>query len=473
MRLAARTAAFVAACLLSASAADAATSDANRSRGTASLSWWTRTPIIGPKSGKLGGSTLQVQVSANLDPVKDATKPLLSVDMKNVVLEAVWPDDKTIDLVPVDSKTQDGTFKVEHTLAPHITLFIDAFGFKLTYDYDAEALLDYVPGSAWNYLGTGSTTFEPWAFNTYAIVKVQGPPLANAQLFSMPLPAIGGGSNPVLTGNIALNATTSPTFNYATTEVVLQGGEPLSKDKTHWTIPTTDADFLDIPAQVKGAITYSGNLFARPTVTITKIGDFTLPLPLTVDVSAAGVDLPYASGDAPIDVVFSPTTIHVPLPNVKAAKQLDLGSSVIGQEVTKAAAIENTGELDAVLALKSSDPQFEVAPSKTMKPKEKLDLEVTFTPASEGVQTAKITVTSNDPNQPVQIIEVTGSGTKPAAPPPAPPATEPTGDEDDATGFGPRVDNGCGCRTAPAPAGYGAIGAFGLALAALVRRRRG
>lgn len=469
MRLAIRSAVLTAACVLTASSADAAATDANRSRGTTDLSWWTRTPIVGPKSDKVGGSTLQVQVSANLDPLKDPNKPLLAVDMKNVLLEAVWPDDKTIDLVLVDSKVQDGTFKVEHTLAPHITLFIDAFGFKLTYDYDANFLIQYVPGSAWNYLGTGTTTFEPWAFAKYAIVNVQGPPLANAQLFSMPLPGTGG-SSPPLTGTIAFNATTSPTFNYSTTEVVLKGGDPLSKDKTHWTIPTTDADFLDIPAQVKGKISYSGNLFARPTVTITKIGDFALPFPLTLDISAAGIDMPYASGEAPIDVVFPPATFHIPLPNVKAAKSLDLGSAVIGKEVEKTAAIDNTGELAAVLALKSSDPQFKVTPSKTMKPKEKLDLEVVFTPASEGLQTAEITVTSNDPNEPVQIIKVSGTGTKPAAPPA--PSTEPTGGDEDEPGFDRRGDSGCGCRTAPAPSGYAAFGAVGLAVAAILRRRR-
>ena len=468
MRLAIRTAVLTAACLLTTSAADAAATDTNRSRGTADLSWWTRTPIVGPKSAKIGGSTLQVQFSANLDPLADATKPLLSVAMKSVVVEAVWPDDKTIELVLVDSKTQDGTFTVEHTLAPHITLFIDVLGFKLTYDYDANALIQHVPGSAWNYVGAGTTTFEPWAFSKYAIVNVQGPPLANAQLFSMPLPGTGG-SSPPLTGNIAFNATTSPTFNYATTEVVLLDGDPLTKDGAHWTIPTTDADFLDVPTQVKGKISYSGNLLARPSVTITKIGDTTLPLPLTLDIAAAGIELPYASGETPIDVAFPATMIHIPLPNVKAAKSLDLGSSVIGKEVKKAATIDNTGELDAVLALKSSDPQFKVSPTKSMKPKEKLELDVTFTPASEGPQSAEITVTSNDPNEPVQIIKVTGTGTKPAAP--APPSTEPSDDDDD-DGFTRRADNGCGCRTAPAPSGYAALGGLGIAVAAMLRRRR-
>ena len=468
MRLAFRSAVLTAACLLTTSTADAAATDLNRSRGTTDLSWWTRNPIVGPKSDKIGDSLLKVQFSANLDPLADATKPLLSVAMKSVVVEAVWPDDKTIELVLVDSKTQDGTFKVEHTLAPHITLFITAFGFNLTYDYDANALIDHVPGSAWNYVGTGTTLFEPWAFSKYAIVNVKGPALANAQLFSMPLPGTGG-SSPPLTGTLAFNATTSPTFNYATTEVVLQGGDPITKDGGHWSIPTTDADFLDIAAQVKGKISYTGTLLGRPSVTITKIGDFTLPFALVLDITAAGVELPFASGETPIDVVFPAATFHIPLPNVKAAKTLDLGSSVIGHEVKKPAVIDNTGELDAVLALKSSDPQFKVSPTKNMKPKEKLDLDITFIPAEKGVQSAEITVTSNDPNEPVQIIKVTGTGLEPEAP--APPAPGPTTDDGD-DGFGPRANNGCGCRTVPASSRHAALGGVAIALAAVLRRRR-
>ncbi|MBN9160774.1 MAG: hypothetical protein J0I07_07420 [Myxococcales bacterium] len=471
MRHFTRSALAIAALLFTASAADAAAVGANQSRGTTDLSWWTRTPIVGPKSDKLGGSTLQVQVSANLDPLKDPNKPMLAVDMKNVVVEAVWNDAKTIELSVVDNKALDGIFKVEHTLAPHVTLFLDILGYKLTYDYPATTLINYVPGSAWNYVGTGSTTFEPWAFKTYAIVNVKGPKLADAQLFSLPLSTLTGGSLP-LEGNLALNATTSPTFNYSTTEVVLAGGDPITKSNPTWSIPTTDADFLDIQAQVKGTITYSGSLFARPTVTITKIDGITIPGGLTFEIGAAGVELPYASGATPIDVVFPGATFHIPLPNVKAAKTLDLGSVVIGEDVTKQGKIENTGELDAALALKSSDPQFKVSPSKSMKPKTNLDLDVTFTPSKEGPQTAEITVTSNDPNEPVQIIKVSGVGTKPATKP-APPSTEPTDTgDDDGTAIGPRDTSGCGCRTAPASSGYAAFGVAGIALAAVLRRRR-
>lgn len=449
------------AALTFAASADAATTDANSSRGTADLSWSTRKPIIGPASDKLGGD-LAVQFSADLDPPKDPTKPLLSVAMKGVVLEASWHDDKTIQLAPADSKSLDGTFKVEHTLAPHVKVFAKLFGNTYTFDYNAESLIGDLPGSSWNYVGTGSATFTPWAMKNFGIVKVQGPALADAQLLSKPLEDIigNGGSNTIVNGVLAFNATTTPTFNYATTEVTVDGGS-ITKGKSSWSMQTTDADFLDITTVVKGEISYSGNLYGRPSITITKLAGFSIPPGLlTFEIGAAGVELPYESGATPIAVEFPAQKIHIPLPNVKATNSLDVGNATIGNNVTKQSEIKNTGELEAVLSIKSSNPQFSVVSDKVMKAKEKFSLDIKFTPTEEGPQSAEITVTSNDPNEPVQVIKVSGTGTKVVVPPE--PEPEPARGE----------DSGCGCRTAPAPTGYAAFGAVGIALAAILRRRR-
>ena len=110
MRLVTRSALICAASLLAADAS-AGTGDANRSLGSADLSWSTRTPIVGPKSGKLGDPALQVQVSANIDPPNDASKPLLAVAMKSVLVEATWADAKSIELAIVDgANASDGSW---------------------------------------------------------------------------------------------------------------------------------------------------------------------------------------------------------------------------------------------------------------------------------------------------------------------------------------------------------------------------
>jgi hypothetical protein len=479
MRLSTRSSLIAAASLftLAAAAVDAraASGDDNLSRGNGTLKWDTRKAIPGPTSEKLGGSTLQVTVGANLDPLKDPTKPLLAVDMSDeVMLEASWSDDKNITLTVVDAPSKNAKFDVLHTLAPHITVYIDAFGMKLTYDYNAEDLIDYVPGSNWNYEGKGSTTFPSWGYDL-ASLKVTAPDLDAAQLFSIPFPSLGG-SDP-LTGTLAINATTKPTFSYQTLSAVLEGGKIATKGGT-LQIPTTDADYLDIPTSVAGEISYTGSLLVRPSVTITKIGSFTLPFPLVLDISSAGVDLPYASEPRKgIAVSFPPTTFHIPLPNLKALHSLDLGTAKVGETAKKNADMTNTGEMNAVFTAKSSDPQFTVVTSKQTAPsKGKLPFEVVFTPAKAGVQTADITITSNDPNEPVQVMKVTGIGTEV----PAPPATG--GDEpesDDGFNRGPH-ESGCGCKTVadattPGRGGYGyaALGiALGLATLTTRRRRR-
>ncbi len=455
----ARIALTTSALLLLASSAFAATADDNRSRGQGSLKWETRTAIQGPTSSKIGGSTLSVEVGADLDPVKDTSKALLSVDMsKNVVLEAVWNDDKFIDLVVIDTSQTDGAFKVLHTLAPHMKIYVDAFGFKLTYDYNAVDLIDYIPGSNWAYEGKGQTEFAPWGFD-HAVVKVIAPKLADAQLFSMPIPAIGG-STP-LTGTFGLNATTEPTFDYATTSAVLMGGDAILQKGGKWRIPTTDADYLEVPAVVKGEISYKGSLLVRPSVTITKIGNFTLPFALELDVPQAGVDLPYQSVDRKgIPVEFPSTMFHIPLPNLKAAKKLDVGSAELGRSVAASAEITNTGEMDASAKYESSDPQFTVAKTNEVVAKKgKTSLEIRFTPTAAGPQSAEIKVVSNDPNEPTQIIKVTGNGT-PRAEEPEVPIDPPPGPE------------GCGCRTVPSSNNGVAVIAGALALGALSLRRR-
>lgn len=471
MRLSTRSSLIAAASLFTVTAAAdarAAAGDENVSRGKAALKWETRKSIPGPTSDKLGGSTLQVTVGANLDPVADPSKPLLSVDMSDdVTLEASWTDDKDIVLTVVDAPSKSAKFDVLHTLAPHITVYIDAFGMKLTYDYDAEDLIDYIPGSKWNYEGKGSVAFPSWGFDL-ASLKVDAPALDAAQLFSIPFPAIAG-KDP-LTGTIALNATTKPTFSYETISATLAGGAITKKGGTH-RIPTTDADYLDIPATVTGEISYTGTLLVRPSVTITKIGSFTLPFPLVLDITQAGVDLPYASTPrAGIAVAFPATTFHIPLPNLKALQSLDLGSVQIGQSAKKNADMTNTGEMNAFFTAKSSDPQFTVVTSKQTAPsKGKMPFEVVFKPAKPGVQNAEITITSNDPNEPVQVMKVTGIGTEVPAPPSA------GGEEPEDDGFqrGPH-ESGCGCRTAADTTTHGGYAALGIALglAALTFRRR-
>lgn len=465
MRLRTRSALIAAASFLTASAASGATVDETRSIGSAALHWESRQTIVGPQTNPIGGSSLNVVLSVNFDPVADPKKPLLLVDMPTgAVVEATWSDDQNIDLVVTDGGNKTGTFKVEHTLAPHVTLNYNFFSGTVTgsYDWNAETLLDKIPGSNWDYVGTGTSSFDPWGF-TAAATKLTAPQLNNAQLFSIPLEDLIGDID--VEGILAINATTDPTFEYQTTEVTLNGSaDKLDGSNRTFRIPTTDADYLDVPVLAKGRITFSGVLKTRPSVTITRIGGLNIPAGLgTIDLGGAvSVDTSYASSAEGIPVEFAPVTVHIPLPNVKAQKSLDFGNVEVGKSESLKAEIKNTGEMQATVSFKSSDPQFFVVSGKqTASAKGAYELEVKFTPTSDGPASADITVESNDPNEPVQIIKVTGNGAR----------------IDDGTGDGEGfnrgdVDSGCGCKTTPAPTNAAGLGVFGIGLVALLRRRR-
>ena len=176
--------------------------DDNKSSASAALKWQTRTPITGPTSGIIGNSTLGVEFSADLDPVADPQKPLLAVDMpKGATVQASWSDGKSIQVKVVDGGGSDATFKVQHTLAPHVKVHLNVLSFNLTYDYTATSLLQAIPGSSWNYEGLGQAQFAPWGW-TPANLKVTAPALNQAQIFSIPFPQLG--NQPLLGGNLAL-----------------------------------------------------------------------------------------------------------------------------------------------------------------------------------------------------------------------------------------------------------------------------
>jgi MYXO-CTERM domain-containing protein len=463
MRSAVRTVLLVTASVLGASAASAASDiQETTSSGTASLSWLTHKPIPGPTSPVLGSSTLGVTVGADLDPV-DAVKPILAVDMpKGVVVQAQWHDTKAFELVLTDDGANDATVKSEFTIAPHVVLFINAFGFALTYDYSAAALLPAIPGSHWTYDGKASQAFAPWGFDP-AILNVPAPALMDAQLFSIPFPTITG--SPALGGTLAVNATTAPTFNYTTKSVALMNMAPITTKGGNVAIPMVDADFLDVPATVLGEIAYTGGLLVRPSVTITSIGSFTLPFALTLDLPVAGTNVPYDSGKNPISVDFPKASFHIPLPNVKVADvTLDLGSVQIGETADKQAKIDNTGEMAGAMVFTSSDPQFVVVSTKeAVAAKGSYALDVKFTPAKDGPQAADITVTSNDPDQPVQTIHVTGNGTKIAE---SPASSEPAAPD------APKGPSGCGSRAAPTSGDVAGWAAVSVLVGAVLRRRQ-
>lgn len=406
---------------------------------------------------------IQFRADLALDPVAAVSQPVWLVDMPTgAVVDATW--DSQYFTFGVDSSAQSGgTFKVHHSLTPSVSLYVGAFGLSYTYNLDAVQLVNRLPGASFNYDASGSAQFAPWAFGGVH-ATVNAPSLDASRLFEIDLaglPAIGQD----LDGTLAVNAVTSPTFAYKTTRVTLVGTDaPITAVGGSTRLPVADGDFLEVQAAVEGEITAEGSVDIVPYVHLTRILDHdNLDMELGVN---TGLHVKY---EVPAQkVTFPAQTIHVALPNVHVPKVLDVGNVGAGSSTSRTITIQNSGELGASLSFTSSDPQFSVpAGAATTGPKSSYDLKVDFHPDADGPAIAQVTVHSNDPDSPDQILTVTANGAK---------APGETGDGSD--GLGNPQAGGCGCKAAGeggsgrAPAGVFAVALVALAVAGRSFRRR-
>lgn len=410
-----------------------------------------------PSSG-----AIQVKAFLEIDPVKNGG-PLFSVDMaRGAVLDASWGTKGKLTLHPATGATTDGVVKVRHTLTPTVQVKLDVLGLSQTFDFAADSLVAKIPGAKFAYDSSTQKTFQPWGFAGVA-AQVDGPALDSSRLFSVGFDVVPGNVTQYVDGTVALNATTRPTFSYKTTKVTLAGAaKPLASAADEAQIAWTDGDYAEVSALVEGEMTVAGTMDVKPYVNVTKVYSFT-GLNVSIPVgTVAHTD--YAT--TPIKVSYPNQIVHIPLPNVHAPAAAELDEVAAGKEKDQVVAIQNSGELEAELSFKSEDPQFTVPSGKVKVPaKGKYDMKVTFRPNAAGPAATTITVTSNDPDSPEQIIKITANG--------ADPAKVGKGDgESDASG--PLGADGCGCKAAGnrAPAGgLAALGGLALAVAFAARRR--
>ena len=141
----------------------------------------------------------------------------------------------------------------------------------------------------------------------------------------------------------------------------------------------------------------------------------------------------------------------------------------IGQKSLISYSLWNAGEARVAAMISSSDPelfppwdtQVDIDPTVTV------DSAVRFIPTKPGLFTAHLVVASNDPSDPLQIIELRGHVRRLAY-------DFPAIEEEEEKTTTPDEVAGCGCRTASDhDSSQGGLGAAGLAVAvALLRRRR-
>ena len=413
-------------------------------------------------SGLMDQGLIKIRTRFTIDPVKGGD-PLLAVDMpKGALVEATWTEKGFVNLKTVTDRTAQGTMNVHYTLVPSLEASIYGIGVN----YNAEQLINKVPGATFHYDAKATTTMLPWGFAPTTL-KGAPPALDQSTIFSIPFSQIGVPTGTV-EGSLSIQAAANPTFTYVTKQVRLDS-ESMSNADGIAKLPVGNDDFLEVTAGVSGEVQLGGSLDVRPVIKVDTVAGF--PTFGLVKYSFTAVSTKIG-GNAPVPVSFENATIHIPLPNVKVpTATLAMGSIPGGKSAMKTVTIDSTGELGGKMTFTSSDPQFTVPSGEvTVSAKGKYDLKVTFNPTSDAQASATITVKSNSPASPEQTFRVAANGA----------STDSPGDPNRPGGVSqldtpPSDSSGCAVASTGSSTGsastYGLLG-LGLGLAAFIRRRR-
>lgn len=394
---------------------------------------------------------------------------LFSADLaQSAVVKASWEDPKFLMLGLDSLAAADSGISITHTLIPQVDLFVDIGPFEQNYVFPADRLLNLAPGSKYSWNMTGQAKFSGWAFDG-AQIPVAAPALADARLFSVDFAQMPDVFEKIAHGSIALHARTAPTYTFKTTKVTIGGKDMSQGTSAQFAMPEGSWDGIDMPATIEAELSAKGEIEVMPSATLASLGDMQFNPPTTITFSSVKVTKPYEA--PPQKYVFTDKTIRIPLPNVRRPLEGLDGEASLGSEGTLPAIMENTGEAQLQVSLKSSDPRFVVSSGPiAIGPKSKAALNIRFQPSEEGQAEATITATTNDPDMPELTFTVRATG-----------VDGPVGGSGGKAG-GPKAGeeaegmSGCGCKTAggasdtnAAAAGLG-FAALGLAIAA--RRRR-
>lgn len=433
---------------------------ANSSTGTAELKFdYTKGLDTSFDTGFKGPSVVQARAVVKIDPVKDGG-PLFSVEMqKGAVVEASWANDKKIVLKATNGSQTDGKVVVRHTLTPSVEVKVSAFGLNATFGFDANKLVNKIPGAKFAYDSRATQAFAPWGF-TAVETKLNAPDLANSLLFSKPFSEFPEVVADNIEGTFGVRASTKPTFSYKTTKVMIAGADQPISGGGETVMDAIDGDFMDVMATVEGEMTVAGTMAIQPVVNLTKVLGFNFTTSISIDAYSKAYTTPATP------VAYQATMVHIPLPNVHVPTAgVDLGAVRPGGSARKTVTIENSGEKAAVMTFRSSDPAFSVpSGSITIEPKGRYEMQVGVNASNSGPASADITVASNDPDSPEQTFKIGMNG-----------ADVGPGNEEESLPNA-SAESGCGCKTVGTTmsnGGWAGIGLAAVGVAAIgVRRRR-
>lgn len=306
----------------------------------------------------------------------------------------------------------------------------------------------------------GATVFNAWGFPPGATLTSSSQPQKVATIGLGSLVGIPG-----LDGGFELDVAIDLSTTWVASAVALARpdgdavvGGPITAPDGDTRAEQLADGATDVDMSIEGTLTYEPTVHLVPALYVEFLGQkFSIPV----------ADVPVALPATDVDVVLGPERVHIPLPHVTTrATRIDFGDVPFGGEATRALDVRAEGEgpvhavvapgLPGVFVVDDGDLELE--------PGAEAAVDVVFRPDTVGPVQQTLYLLSNDPDAPIQTLELVGNGTFDGLL--SPPRSHAAGASAD--------EGGCACRAARSPgstsAPLAAVG-LGLALVALGRRR--
>ncbi len=306
--------------------------------------------------------------------------------------------------------------------------------------------------------------FDAWGWDPGATSTASTDVFTLAQV---DLTALLGVSIPGIKGGFELDAALDLELTYINERIVIDqpvqqkvsGGDITKAGQDSWASYGGGA-WVEYDVRPEGFVDYDGVVHLIPAFFIEILGQkWSIPV----------ADIPISFPITETDWKFEPQRVHVPLPDLQVKlTEIDFGEVVLFEQGFRTYPLLNAGEAKVSTIIAVTDPaSFPLYDEKLdLKPDETIKAALRFTPKKLGKHTADLFIASNDPDAPMQQIQLRGTAIAPplATPPPGPEKSDIS------------VDSGCACRTrgGPRPGSRSPALLWALSLAGLAwaRRRR-
>lgn len=335
-------------------------------------------------------------------------------------------------------------------------------------NYDWVGDIPYVPQFDFQVQADGS--FDAWAFPPGFGVSSK---TAQQKLAQVSIASIIGSSIPGIDGGFELDVAMELTATYTTTQIVLMskdepvsGGPILSEDGTS-SMLYSGGPYSEVDVHPEGTVDYDGTLHLIPAFYIELLGQsWQIPI----------ADIPMSFPITQTQWSFDPVRVHTPLPDLQLpVTEIDFGEVEVGQKNLEPFDLTNAGEAKLAVAMAGDDEAFELWDTTLDIPAgDTIQSAFRFVPTHAGEFTAKVLISSNDPDKPLQQVLLKGTGVDaPAIDIETEGGSELDGDVGDPGACACRAAGGSPAGGSPAGGGSGAaLFALGLGLVAARSRRR-